>query len=322
MGLDFFVIRLYSLCKRFGTMLAVDNVSFQLAQGEIFGLLGPNGAGKTTLLGMLSTMVKPSSGRAYVHGYDICRHEHHVRRQLGVVFQDMSLDDDLTAEENLDFHGRLYGMGRTQRQQQVRELLALVDLVEKRTYMVRTFSGGMKRRLELARALMHKPAVLFLDEPTVGLDPQTRLTLWQYLRHLNEKYRVTIILTTHYLDEADSLCHRIGIIDKGKIVALDTPRLLKERMGATVVTVEGLRAPQLLAIAGKWGTVMDNTVALRGENVVMPLLKAATRLGVTNISISKPSLERVFLHFTGCHLRDADADARDAMRITRQVYRR
>ena len=219
------------------TVKAVDGISFNVEEGEILGFLGPNGAGKTTTLNMLSTLLRPSSGTATVNGHDILTESDDVRRSIGYVFQDTTLDIELTGEENLDFHGRLYGLDRNVRQQRIKELLELVQLTDRADDRVKTYSGGMKRRLEIARGLLHHPKVLFLDEPTLGLDPQTRRSIWEHIQRLNQENGVTIILTTHYTEEADYLCKRILIIDFGKVVVLDTSDNLKARLEGDVVTL-------------------------------------------------------------------------------------
>lgn len=216
---------------------AVDGISFTVNEGEILGFLGPNGAGKTTTLNMLSTLLRPTSGTATVNGHDILTEPDAVRRSIGYVFQDTTLDIELTGRENLDFHGRLYGLDRNTRQQRIKELLELVNLTDRADNIVKTYSGGMKRRLEIARGLLHHPKVLFLDEPTLGLDPQTRRSIWEHILHLNQEKGITVILTTHYTEEADHLCKRILIIDFGKVVVLDTPDNLKARLEGDVVTL-------------------------------------------------------------------------------------
>jgi ABC-2 type transport system ATP-binding protein len=219
------------------TVTAVDGISFNVNEGEILGFLGPNGAGKTTTLNMLSTLLRPTSGTATVNGHDILTESDAVRRSIGYVFQDTTLDIELTGRENLDFHGRLYGLDRNARQQRIKELLELVQLTDRADNFVKTYSGGMKRRLEIARGLLHHPKVLFLDEPTLGLDPQTRRSIWEHIQRLNQEKNVTIILTTHYTEEADYLCKRILIIDFGKIVTLDTADNLKARLEGDVVSL-------------------------------------------------------------------------------------
>ncbi len=232
------IIEVDDLTKVFNAQVtAVDGISFDVKEGEILGFLGPNGAGKTTTLNMLSTVLKPTSGTATVNGYDIVEESDAVRRSIGYVFQDPTLDLELTGRENLDFHGRLYHLNKSIRQQRIAEMLELVQLTDRADNLVKTYSGGMKRRLEIARGLLHHPKVLFLDEPTLGLDPQTRRSIWEHIQQLNNQKNVTIILTTHYTEEADYLCGRILIIDFGSIVALDTPEKLKARLEGDVVSL-------------------------------------------------------------------------------------
>jgi ABC-2 type transport system ATP-binding protein len=232
------IIEVKRLTKVFDNdVKAVDGISFDVEKGEILGFLGPNGAGKTTTLNMLSTLLRPTSGTAIVNGYDILEDPDGVRRSIGFVFQDPTLDNELTGSENLDFHGRIYGLKRDVRQKRIKEILDVVQLTERASDFVKTYSGGMKRRLEIGRGLLHYPKVLFLDEPTLGLDPQTRRVIWEFIQRLNEEVKVTIILTTHYTEEADYLCDRIQIIDLGKIVALDTPDKLKARLEGDIVSL-------------------------------------------------------------------------------------
>ncbi len=232
------IIEVKALTKVFDNEIrAVDGISFTVEEGEILGFLGPNGAGKTTTLNMLATLLRPTSGTATVNGYDILEEPDGVRRSIGFVFQDPTLDDELTGSENLDFHGRIYGLKRDVRQQRIKEMLEVVQLTERADDLVKTYSGGMKRRLEIARGLLHYPKVLFLDEPTLGLDPQTRRAIWEHIQRLNRDENVTIILTTHYTEEADYLSDRIQIIDFGKIVALDTPDELKARLEGDIVSL-------------------------------------------------------------------------------------
>jgi ABC-2 type transport system ATP-binding protein len=226
-----FVIETRNLTKNYNGLKAVDSVSFEVRKGELFGLLGPNGAGKTTLVSMLATIRKPSSGSAELCNYDIVRQQDNVRKCIGIVFQDPSLDDELHGRENLDLHGRFYHMNRKTREKRIKTVLGLVGLANRADMQVKTYSGGMKRRLEIARGLMHRPRVLFLDEPTLGLDPQTRRNIWDFIKKL-KKQGVTIILTTHYMEEADYLCDRVAIIDHGRIIALDSPKNLKKKQRA------------------------------------------------------------------------------------------
>ncbi len=231
-------IHVENLTKAFNGFRAVDDLSFRVEAGELFGLLGPNGAGKTTTINMLSTLLKPTSGRAEVAGFDIASERDAVRRAIGVVFQEPALDVKLTGRENLDFHAMMYGKSRAERRRTIDEVLKLVDLEDRAGALVEEYSGGMKRRLEIARGLTHRPRVLFLDEPTLGLDAQTRRHIWEYIRKLNRESGVTIILTTHYMEEADFLCRRVAIMDHGKFVALGTPSGLKDVLGGDVVSIE------------------------------------------------------------------------------------
>ena len=226
------MIRVSHLVKTFGTFTAVDDVSFDVAEGEIFAFLGPNGAGKTTTIKMMTTMLKPTSGDIELDGLDPRIHQNEARQRFGIVFQDPSLDGDLTAAENMEIHGVLYHVPRKVRHQRSEELLKLFELWDRRGEQVKKFSGGMKRRLEIARGFLHTPRILFLDEPTLGLDPQSRNQLWTHVKKINETERVTVFLTTHYMDEADRVAHRIGVIDHGKLVAQGTPKAIKEQTGA------------------------------------------------------------------------------------------
>ena len=230
------VIEVHDLVKKFGPLAAVDGASFDIEEAEVFGFLGPNGAGKTTTINILCTLLLPTSGSAILDGYDVVKHPQHVRQRIGIIFQDPSLDDRLTAFENLEFHGVLYNLPRNERRARMAELLKMVELYDRRNDIVRTYSGGMRRRLEIARGLLHYPRVLFLDEPTIGLDPQTRSHIWDYIRELRVREKITIFLTTHYMDEAGN-ADRIAIIDHGKIVAMDTPDRLKDMVGGDVITI-------------------------------------------------------------------------------------
>jgi len=225
-------ISIKNLSKHFGQVLAVDDVSFEVEDSEIFGFLGPNGAGKTTTINILCTLLMPTCGEAVVNGFNVVTSPNEVRKSIGIIFQDPSLDERLTAYENLNFHGMIYHLSQKVRKARIEEVLNMVGLYSKKDYIVRTFSGGMKRRLEIARGLMHSPKILFLDEPTIGLDPQTRQYIWDYILNLSQKEKITIFLTTHYMDEAE-ICQHVGIIDHGKIVALDTPSVLKSKYAAS-----------------------------------------------------------------------------------------
>jgi len=316
------IIQIKKLTKKFGTLTAVDNISFDIKEGEIFGFLGPNGAGKTTTLSMLSTLSTPTSGNALVNGFDIVKQRDDVRNSIGMVFQDTTLDDELTAYENMDFHGRLYNVPKEIRKKRILELLKLVELDARKDSIVKTFSGGMKRRLEIARGLLHKPKILFLDEPTLGLDPQTRNKLWDYIRKLNETEKLTIILTTHYMEEADRLCRRIAIIDKGKIVVLDTPNVLKKAIGGEVITIETEQEFDGILKKAKWCTsckVHEGKITIHAPDAakILPeIVKCAekNKIKIDSIMINKPSLEDVFLHYTGKTIREEEASSTDRMR--------
>jgi len=325
-------VKVERLTKDFGGLRAVNEVSFDIEGGRIFGLLGPNGAGKSTTLAMLSTVLAPTSGAAWVNGFDIRADPENVRRSIGIVFQDQSLDEELTAYENMDMHGRLYHVPRGERRPKIGALLELVGLSERAGDLVKTFSGGMRRRLEIARGLLHEPKVLFLDEPTLGLDPQTRNHLWTYIAALNRDKAITIIVTTHYMEEADRLCHEVAIIDHGKIVASDTPAALKRQIGGDVVvvaTTDNDRVlPALRALpAVTEAEVRDGAVAVKLDHAdrhIAELVNACSLDGISVISLSvhKPTLEDVFLHFTGRTIREEEATGRDRMRMAVRLWRR
>lgn len=322
-GMSSTVIQLLDLKKYFKEVKAVDGVSFSINQGEIFGLLGPNGAGKTTILNILCTLLKPTSGTATICNYDIRRDKDAVRRSIGIVFQDPSLDDQLTAYENLDLHGRLYHIPKATRREKMDELLELVELSDKKNVMVKTFSGGMKRRLEIARGLLHQPKVLFLDEPTLGLDPQTRRHIWEYIKSLNRDKKVTIILTTHYMDEADVLCHRVAIIDRGRISTIDTPLQLKKQIGGEVISLktedEFYPVQPWIKSVNKHDGYINFTVE-EADRKLSLLMKIAQEKGIAidSITIHKPTLEDVFLHFTGKTIRAEEASWADEVRMRRR----
>jgi ABC-2 type transport system ATP-binding protein len=242
------VIETEQLTKTFNSLTAVDKLDITVESGEIFGLLGPNGAGKTTVISMLCTILKPTSGTAKVNGFDIVKEAMQVRRSIGIVFQDPSIDDRLTGRENLFMHANLYGVPASEQKNRIDTVLKLVELEDRANDLMRTYSGGMRRRLELARGLIHYPKVLFLDEPTVGLDPQTRDHVWKYIRELKEAHDITVVLTTHYMDEADRLSDRIAIMDYGKIIALDTPAKLKETLEGDVIIIKANNPDAVLSL--------------------------------------------------------------------------
>lgn len=314
-------IEIENVTKKFGDFTAVDAISIEIKEGELFGLLGPNGAGKTTTISILATMLKPTSGDAKINGFEL-REQDKVRKSIGIVFQDPSLDDELTGRENLEFHGRMYHIPKKLREQRIDEVLALVDLKDKANMRVKTYSGGMKRRLEIARGLMHHPKVLFLDEPTLGLDPQTRRNIWEHIENLNKTEKITVILTTHYMEEADYLCNRIAIIDHGKIIALDTPENLKSVMGGDIITLE-TQDPKLKDML-KFGWIKEitqikeglNITVANGEKAIPELLGFADKNGIKIISVNlkKPTLEDVFIHYTGRKIREEEASSKDLLR--------
>ncbi len=317
-------IEIEGISKSYEGAVAVDAVSLCIEQGEIFGLLGPNGAGKTTLIKMLCTMTEPTGGRARVWGYDVVSQSALVRANIGVVFQDITLDDRLTGRENLDLHGRLYGLDGRTRKKRIDEVLTLVEMADRADYVVRTYSGGMMRRLEIARGFMHKPNVLFLDEPTLGLDPQSRVRIWEYISKLSKEEGVTIVLTTHYMEEADHLCSRIGIIDRGRIVALDSPQVLKDRLGGDVITLklaEDGDVQRLSAVYknnGLTGIISRKNDELslavsEGEKQIPHVLGLASESGIAiqSVSLHRPTLNDVFLHHTGRAIREKDAGDAD-----------
>jgi ABC-2 type transport system ATP-binding protein len=308
------------LVRRFGEFVAVNGVSFGVEQGEIFGFLGPNGAGKSTTINMLCTMLRPSSGTAVINGHDVVADPGGVRQSIGIIFQEASLDDRLTGRENLQFHAMLYDVRRDVFASRSQELLAMVDMTEKAGAVVRTYSGGMKRRLEIARGLLHHPKVLFLDEPTIGLDPQTRRHIWQYLLKLREREGVTMFMTTHYMEEAEH-CDRIAVIDHGRIVAIDTPANLKARVGGDIITVRtgdnSAAAERLKSVAsievrsGPDAQLIVETAA--GDRFIPQMMDLFARgdapIAVETISVSRPTLEDVFIKLTGHTIRAGEAES-------------
>lgn len=324
-------IEVDELSRRFGDFVAVDQASFEVSPGEVFGFLGPNGAGKTTTMRMLATLLKPTSGRAAINGFDIAKQQDQVRQSIGMIFQDASLDDRLTGRENLRFHAMLYDVSTADFHERSDELLAMVELTDKVDGRVNTYSGGMRRRLEIARGLLHHPAVLFLDEPTIGLDPQTRRHIWTYLRKLRDQEGVTMFMTTHYMDEAEH-CDRIAVIDHGKIVALDTPAALKALVGGDLVEVntsDNTRAAEVLSglanvtlRTGPTGQIILEASA--GERLIPEMMtilgKCDPHLDVSSVSLSRPTLEDVFVKLTGHAIRHQQADALQAMRMGARMW--
>ena len=320
-------IAVSGLSKRYGEIEAVRGIDFEVAPGEVFGFLGPNGAGKSTTISMLCTLVAPTGGSATVAGFDIDRERDDVRRNIGLVFQDTTLDTYLTAEQNLRLHAELYGVPRHLIMARMEQIMEMVGLWERRASPVATFSGGMKRRLEIARGLMHSPRVLFLDEPTVGLDPQTRSSIWNYIGELKDAEDITIFLTTHYMDEAE-YCDRIAIMDKGVIVVLDTPDALKASVGKDRITLQtDDDEAAIAAIAEHFGItakLAEGAVTFgvaKGEHFV-PRLFAELGVPIRSVSVSRPSLDDVFMSYTGTTIRDAEASVTEQRRAATAVFRR
>jgi ABC-2 type transport system ATP-binding protein len=304
------------LAKSYDEIEAVRGIDFEVAPGEIFGFLGPNGAGKSTTIGMLCTLVRPTGGEGRVAGHDVLRERYDVRRNIGLVFQDTTLDGYLTAEQNLRFHAELYGVPRAVANERMEQVMSMVGLWDRRSSLVNTYSGGMKRRLEIARGLLHFPKVLFLDEPTVGLDPQTRSSIWAYIHELMHQEDITIFMTTHYMDEAEN-CDRIAIMDQGRIVALDTPEALKATVAKdrVQITTEDDDAA-IAALRERFGleaVIAEGEVTFsvdEGEAFV-PRLFAELGIAIRSVSVARPSLDDVFMSYTGSTIRDAEATAAD-----------
>ncbi|MCK4377003.1 MAG: ATP-binding cassette domain-containing protein [Actinomycetia bacterium] len=313
------IISVKKLTKRFKNLTAVNEVSFNVNEGEIFGFLGPNGAGKTTTIDMLCTLLSPTSGEAVLNGYDVTKNRNKVRQCIGLVFQDPSLDDWLTAKENLEFHAMVYNIERKIAKKRIDEVLEIVELKDRKNDLVLNFSGGMKRRLEIARGLIHYPKVLFLDEPTLGLDPQTRNRVWEYIRDLKEKENITIFLTTHYMDEAEN-CDRIAIIDVGKIIAMDTPINLKKRVRGDIITVETSDNRSLNEELKKKKVkniiFYNNKIQFEvydSEKFIPKFIKESKE-EIISISARKPTLDDVFLSLTGKKIREETVSGLDRMR--------
>ena len=310
-------IEVDKLTKRFGDFTAVDGLSFNVGHGEVFGLLGPNGAGKSTLIRMLTTLVPPTSGTARVNGFDVAQQPNQVRQTIGVIPQAMTSDLDLSAEENMSIFAKFYGLPREQRRETIAELLAAVDLTQWADKPVKMFSGGMRRRLEIARGLVHHPKIFFLDEPTTGLDPVSRVAVWEMLSRLKRERDLTILVTTHYMDEADKLCDRIAIVDHGKLVALDSPLKLKASVpGKNVLEVSFNTVPEgwkdTLSHLNDVADVKSDDHVFRlssdnGPRATVEVMEAARRAGieVTSLSVQSTTLDDVFVHYTGHQLRDA-----------------
>ena len=315
-------IQVRNIVKRYGQFTAVDGVSFDVAEKEIFGRLGPNGAGKSTLIRMMTTLLEITNGTAIIDGFDVRKEPDKARRRIGVIPQAMTSDGDLTVWENLSIYSKLYGIGGTERERSIEELLELVDLVQWRDAPAKNLSGGMRRRLEIARGLVHRPNIFFLDEPTTGLDPVSRVAVWEMITSLKEKRNLTVLITTHYMDEADRLCDRIAIVDHGKLVALDSPRALKNSVpGSSVIEAQFLNAPsdweqRLRALNGVTAVQPEAASMYRiltqdGSHTTTELVGTAVHAGVVlkSLTVQSTTLDDVFVHYTGRQLRDQIVDA-------------
>lgn len=321
------IIEVEGLVHSFGDFRAVDNITFSVEEGEIFSFLGPNGAGKSTTINVLTTQLICQNGVARVCGYDVSKSPHEVKKCIGIVFQDEVLDRDLTVRETLEFHGRIYSMPRDERLARERELIELVELEEKMDERTKNLSGGMKRRLEIARGLMTRPRVLFLDEPTIGLDPQTRLRIWDYIKGINEE-GTTIFLTTHYMDEADALSDSIQIIDRGKIIASGTAESLKNALGEDMIYLETDDDERAVEVAARVSEVSEVKRTSKGVELIlrsdgskaMPkVIRSIEKegIGIVSVKMKKPSLDDVFVHYTGRELRDGPAESNHSHRPRR-----
>ncbi len=320
------VIEASNIVKRFGGLEAVKGVSFSVKEGEIFGFLGPNGAGKTTTINILCTLLKPTDGQAKVNGYDVIKERSQVRQSIGLVFQEPSLDDYLTAEQNLRFHGYAYGVPRNVLEPRLKELLDMMELWDRRKGKINTYSGGMKRRLEIARGLLHHPRVLFLDEPTLGLDPQTRRRIWDYIHDLRKRENLAIFMTTHYMDEAEN-CDRIAIMDYGRTVALDTLEKLKDGVGGDVISIkteDNKEAVRLLEGQYKFKPSIENGIisftVSQGEEF-LPKFVSGFPLRLISIGLRRPTLEDVFLKLTGRNIREQEVDSIQQMKNMARMRR-
>ncbi|MGH3318557.1 MAG: ATP-binding cassette domain-containing protein [Nocardioidaceae bacterium] len=300
------------LTKRYGEIEAVRGIDFEVYEGEVFGFLGPNGAGKSTTINILCTLALATSGEAAVAGHDVRTERTEVRRNIGLVFQEPTLDGYLTADQNLRFHGELYGVPRAQLRSRMDEVLTMVGLEDRRGDLVQTFSGGMRRRLEIARGLLHSPHVLFLDEPTIGLDPQTRSSIWEYISELRRREQITVFVTTHYMDEAEN-CDRIAIMNEGEIAVIDTPEALKSGIGADRVQIrtsdDDAAIAQLQQIFGLEAAVHEGAVtfAVPGGAQFVPRLFSKLDVAIEMVTVTRPSLDDVFMTYTGTTIRDAEA---------------
>lgn len=330
-GQNGYAIETFDLTKKFGGIVAVGKLNLKIEYGEIFGLLGPNGAGKTTTISMLCTIVNPTSGTAMVNGYDIVKEPHEVRKSIGIVFQDPSIDDRLTGRENLEFHAMLYGVPKEVRERRIAEVLRLVELEDRANSIMRTYSGGMRRRLEIARGLLHYPKVLFLDEPTLGLDPQTREHIWRYIEELSRRENITIVLTTHYMEEAEKLCDRVAIIDYGQIKVLNTPDSLKNSLEGDIIKIRtsnpGLLTAKLsekvLILKSHETNGLLSITTKNGETLIPKIVEIANNAGanIESVALQKPTLNDVFLYYTGREIRAAEAEHHLAPMVAARLRR-
>lgn len=326
------IIKVINLTKKFGSLVAVDHINFEVYKGEIFGFLGPNGAGKTTTINMLTTILKPTEGTATINGFDIIKDAGKVRQTIGVVHQEFTADEDLTGYENMMLTAALYGIPKNIAKQKVEELLKMVELTNAKDRKVETYSGGMRRRLEIAMGLINKPVLLFLDEPTLGLDVQTRAAIWSYILKLKEEYNMTIFMTTHYLEEADAYCDRIAIIDKGKILKIGAPSELKDSLGGGVIAIQiASNVEEAVKIISQLDGVLDiksdkEKIRIKAKNInnlTPELLRSLFEKGikVTKLEMSEPTLDEVYLELTGRRLRDDQASWEEIFSMRRTIRR-
>jgi ABC-2 type transport system ATP-binding protein len=321
------VIKVENLSKQFGELTAVNNISFEVDEGSIFGFLGPNGAGKTTTINILCTLLAPTSGKTFIAGHDCLKEPSEVRKNIGIVFQDTTLDKDLTAYENLMFHAYLYDVRKSEINGRIDDALHFVGLYERRNDLVKIFSGGMKRRLEVARGMIHRPKVLFLDEPTLGLDPQSRANLWEFIVELPRKHNVTIFMTTHYMEEAE-VCNKIAIIDKGKIITLGSPDELKKTIGGDVIYIRTSDNKNAKLEIEKLFNVevseKDNELfltSLKGDACIPEIIKTIGEK-VLSVRLQRPTLNDVFLKMTGKQIREQNGSSEDTVKEAVRAYRR
>ncbi len=321
------IIKVEHLSKKFGTITAIDNVSIEVEEGTIFGFLGPNGAGKSTTINILCTLLSPTSGKAAIAGYDCIKDSSKVRKAIGIVFQDPTLDKELTAYENMMLHAYLYNVKRSEIKGRILDALRFVDLYERRNDVVKKFSGGMKRRLEVARGLIHRPRILFLDEPTLGLDPQSRANLWDFITELPKKHKVTVFMTTHYMDEAE-VCDKISIIDSGSIIATGTPDELKKTVGGDVIYIKTADNEKAKAEIEKLFDVDVSEkndelflTTLKGDSCIPEIIKAIGEQ-VLSVRLQRPTLNDVFIKMTGKQIRDEEISSTDTFKDEMRAYRR